>query len=241
MEGFSPSICSGWWCPLKNWDVFISHATEDKDAVARPLADALIAAGLRVWYDEYTLKLGDRLRSAIDAGLRHSRFGVVVLSEAFFNKKWPRIELDELASLETYDETRILPIWHRVTRQQVSDYSAQLADRYAVASDNGLPHIVQAILSMCGSEPHARGASPLAATEGENPRRELRRLAMAVLQLRRRVTDYGYDHGYSSDDDPVDDERGELDNLEAKYQAMREAFKDQYGTDWDPLSELESY
>ena len=34
------------------WDVFISHAGEDKDQVARPLAKRLTALGVRVWYDE---------------------------------------------------------------------------------------------------------------------------------------------------------------------------------------------
>jgi hypothetical protein len=30
------------------WDVFISHASEDHETVARPLAERLRAAGLRV-------------------------------------------------------------------------------------------------------------------------------------------------------------------------------------------------
>lgn len=62
------------------YDVFISHATEDKTEVVRPLAEVLRRLGLRVWYDEYELKLGDSLRRKIDHGLVTSRFGVVVLS-----------------------------------------------------------------------------------------------------------------------------------------------------------------
>lgn len=221
--------------------MFISHATEDKEVVARPLADALIAAGLRVWYDEYTLKLGDRLRSTIDSGLRQSRFGVVILSEAFFRKKWPRIELDELASLEPYDETKILPIWHGVTYEQVHNYSAQLADRYALSTSKGLKGIVQEILRLCAPKPAESGTNAAEDPREWDSRRELRRLAMEIVQLRKKVTDFAYDHGYSPDDDPDDDERGELDNLKLKYRSLRDAFKDQYGKDWDPLAELESY
>jgi hypothetical protein len=55
------------------WDVFISHATEDKDEVARPLAQALHNAGLRVWLDENELQLGDSLRAKIDHGLANAR------------------------------------------------------------------------------------------------------------------------------------------------------------------------
>ncbi len=44
------------------YDVFISHASEDKDAIVRPLATALRAGELRVWYDEFELRIGDSLR-----------------------------------------------------------------------------------------------------------------------------------------------------------------------------------
>ena len=62
------------------FDVFISHATEDKEEVARPLARALDAEGLRVWYDEFELRIGDSLRRKIDTGVARSRFGVVIIS-----------------------------------------------------------------------------------------------------------------------------------------------------------------
>jgi len=81
-------------------DVFISHASEDKDAVARPLAEALIGGGASVWFDEYELRLGDRLRAKIEDGLRRSRFGAVILSHSFFAKRWPQLELDGLFALE---------------------------------------------------------------------------------------------------------------------------------------------
>src|SRR5262249_47063162 len=78
----------------KRWDVFISHASEDKDEFVRPLAKALEQSGLEVWFDETTLKVGDRLRESIDYGLSRSRFGVVVLSKHFFSKNWPKEELE---------------------------------------------------------------------------------------------------------------------------------------------------
>jgi TIR domain len=61
-------------------DVFISHASEDKDTVARPLSRALVARGWFVWLDELELTIGDSLSGRIDAALARSRFGVVVLS-----------------------------------------------------------------------------------------------------------------------------------------------------------------
>jgi len=51
------------------WDVFICHASEDKDDVAVPLARTLEDAGLLVWLDKHEIKLGDSLREKIDEGL----------------------------------------------------------------------------------------------------------------------------------------------------------------------------
>jgi len=129
-----------------DWDVFISHAWEDKEAIARPLAEALRRKGLRVWYDEFTLTLGDSLRRSIDRGLAQSKYGVVILSPNFFAKEWPQKELDGLAAREVYGDKVILPIWHNVTADQVREYSPTLADRVAVSSDRGLEHVVEELL-----------------------------------------------------------------------------------------------
>src|SRR4051812_37007271 len=75
------------------WDAFISHASEDKHFV-EPLADELHTHGLGIWLDTLVLSAGDSLRRSIDVGLAKSRFGVVILSPAFFAKQWPQHELD---------------------------------------------------------------------------------------------------------------------------------------------------
>ena len=119
----------------EEWDVFISHASEDKDDFVRPLAEGLRGHDLRVWYDEFTLKVGDRLRESIDRGLGQSRFGVVVLSQHFFSKKWPRNELDGLVTREGSGPDLILPVWHNVTREQVEEFSPILTGRFAARSE----------------------------------------------------------------------------------------------------------
>ena len=115
-----------------NYDFFISHASEDKDDFVRGLAEALEAKGAKVWYDEFTLKVGDSLRREIDRGLANSRFGVVVLSKHFFNKEWPQKELDGLVSLEVEGATRILPVWHEISKDEVVRHSPMLADKVAL-------------------------------------------------------------------------------------------------------------
>jgi len=115
-------------------DAFISHASEDKDELVRPLAQALIALGDKVWYDEFALKVGDSLRRSIDHGLASSRFGIVVLSPSFFAKNWPQYELDGLVAKEQQGTKVILPLWHRVSKNDVLQYSPTLADRLALST-----------------------------------------------------------------------------------------------------------
>ena len=108
---------------MPEYDVFISHASEDKEEVVRPLAHALRDGGLAVWYDEFELRIGDSLRRKIDHGLANSRFGVVVLSRAFFSKGWTNYELDGLVTRAVGGDQVLLPIWHDITKQELIDYS----------------------------------------------------------------------------------------------------------------------
>lgn len=127
--------------------LFVSHASEDKDTIARPLAIALIEGGFQVWFDEFSLSLGDSLKKQIDNGLSLCDFGIVILSPAFFAKHWPREELDGLAAVETVRRKKvILPIWHEVTFQQIADWSPTLAGKLAIKSSEGVPAIVNSIV-----------------------------------------------------------------------------------------------
>lgn len=115
----------------QTWDVFISHASEDKAAVALPLHDALAERGLKVWLDKGELRIGDSLRRKIDHGLAHSSFGVVVMSKSFFAKGWPQYELDGIVGLSVGGKQRMLPIWHEISRDEVEQRSPSLADKIA--------------------------------------------------------------------------------------------------------------
>lgn len=115
----------------REFDVFVSHASEDKDEIVRPLAEALRDLDLSVWFDEFELRIGDSLRRKIDQGLAQSHFGIVVLSEAFFGKGWPNYELDGLVTKAVSGEQVLLPIWHGITKQDVINYSPSLADKLA--------------------------------------------------------------------------------------------------------------
>jgi hypothetical protein len=133
----------------KEWDVFISHAHEDKEEIVRPLALALQRLGLRVWYDEFELRLGDSLRRKIDQGIARSAFGVVVLSAAFFSKNWAQYELDGLVTRSVGGEQVLLPLWHKITKSEVMAQSPSLADKVARSTtDNTLDELAAEIAAV---------------------------------------------------------------------------------------------
>ena len=113
-------------------DVFISHAWEDKDGFVRELAEKCHEAGVDAWYDETAVEWGQSLRQAIDRGLANAYFGVVILSENFFKKEWTNYELDGLLQKESSGSGAVLPIWYKVTKDEVEQFSPSLANRLAL-------------------------------------------------------------------------------------------------------------
>jgi hypothetical protein len=134
----------------EKYDVFIAHASEDKNFVT-PFALSLRQKGLEVWYDDFVLKVGDSLRREIDKGLTQSRYGIVVLSHNFFGKDWPQKELDGLAAREQLGGKIILPVWHNIDKEEVASYSPTLADIYAVKSSAGIETVTAEIIEAISS------------------------------------------------------------------------------------------
>jgi response regulator RpfG family c-di-GMP phosphodiesterase len=130
------------------WDAFISHASEDKSAIARPIAKGLQSRGVKVWYDEFSLNVGDSLRATIDHGLLNSKFGVVILSKNFFAKHWPEQELNALATREKRGKKVILPVWYEVEFAEVRKYSPILADRIAARFSDGLEGVIEKLVKV---------------------------------------------------------------------------------------------
>lgn len=133
---------------------------EDKERFVRPLVKALTDAHLSVWFDEDELRPGDSLIQSVEKGLALSRFAIVVLSPAFFAKRWPRAELDALASRElATGDSVLLPVWLDVDAEAVRQYSPLLADRYAIVGQRGVDYTAGATVQRVRP-----GASPIVLT-----------------------------------------------------------------------------
>lgn len=155
----------------KKYDLFISHASEDKDEIVRPMATILERLSVRVWYDEFSLQLGDSLTASIDKGLRLSRYGLLVLSKAFIGKNWPDYEYRSLLTRQIDGESVILPLWYGVTKEEVKAYSLFLTDikGLAVTRDNMnvvIPAIVKVVRPDIWLEVRMRSVLRKAVDEG---------------------------------------------------------------------------
>lgn len=117
------------------YDVFISHASEDKPGFVDPLVTELQNAGIRVWYDSLEMQWGKSLREQIDNGIKRSKFAILVLSKNFFAKQWPKRELDGILAKETVTGVTPLPIWHEIKYEEVYEYSPTLAGLYSLSTD----------------------------------------------------------------------------------------------------------
>lgn len=118
------------------YDFFISHASADKKDFVDGLVEQAGAAGLDVWYDHNAISWGDSIRQKIDDGLRRSYFGVVVLSPHFFDRPWTQYELDGIVQRDLSGSGRLLPIWHRLTQDDVAKHAPSLAGRLALPTSN---------------------------------------------------------------------------------------------------------
>lgn len=134
------------------WDVFISHASEDKFSVAQPLAEMLEKLGFSVWLDENELTLGDSLVNKINEGISNSRFGLVILSKDFLKKDWPQKELNSFIAIETQQKKLILPIWHKVNKTHIAKYSPLLADKFSISTDAGILELAYEVSKVINRE-----------------------------------------------------------------------------------------
>lgn len=143
----------------RTWDVFLSHASEDKTTIAVPLAQALAERGVTVWLDQAVIRIGDSLRRHIDQGIRSSRFAAVVLSDAYFSKGWTQYELDGIVTLGIGGRQNLLPIWHGIDHAGVAAHSPSLADKLARSTaDTTMDAIADEISDLVKEARRAEGA-----------------------------------------------------------------------------------
>lgn len=139
---------------MKEFELFISHAVEDKESIANELNERLKAEGIKVWYSGDELNVGDSILQAVNQALKTVKFGVVILSPDYLHKRWTMRELEALVARENLNLECIFPIWHGVGYEDVLEYLPIMADRFAIPSERGMDHIVNSLLKVLRKEAH---------------------------------------------------------------------------------------
>lgn len=129
------------------YDAFISHAVEDKLAIANDLCRGLEDAGLKIWYSGIELNTGDSINKKILEGLHASRYGIVILSKNYLAKNWTMKELYILMSKERAEHKVILPILYDVTPDDLVAKDIDLADRFALRAEKGVDYLVEYLVA----------------------------------------------------------------------------------------------
>lgn len=135
-------------------DVFICHASEDKERYVIPLTQLLTSNGITYWIDEGELRLGEHLDQSIPQALNSARYGLVVFSKAFLAKEWANRELQLIREREQAENQIILlPILEDVAEAViVKEYGFLRNRRFLKWSEQGrlisdLQHYLQGTAS----------------------------------------------------------------------------------------------
>lgn len=109
-------------------DVFLCHAWDDRQGAAKELHDLLEARGVKVWFSEKDIALGEPFLREIDRGLAKSRVGIVLVTPSFLKRIHGQGIADKELSVLLHGG-KLVPVIHGTTFDQLNDESPMLASR----------------------------------------------------------------------------------------------------------------
>lgn len=133
-----------------SWDIFISHAEEDKELIALPLYDHLVKKGLNVWIDKKEFQIGNYIKDMIDEGLEHCNYGVIIVSQSYLKKRWTLYEYEKLYRRQIEEKRAIIiPVWHNIVSSDLEFSSLHfLKDVFALHSSIGTKSLSKEIFNI---------------------------------------------------------------------------------------------
>ncbi|MFV0428687.1 MAG: toll/interleukin-1 receptor domain-containing protein [Arachnia sp.] len=143
---------------MPNWnitspDVFICHASTDKDEYARPLGSHLRALGITCWVDETEIEVGDTLTQTISDGLRSAKYVLALATPTLLIRPWPKKELEIALDRETQSgETVVIPVLATSRSAWVNAFP-KMADRHCLAWSDGIEEVATAVAGRFGRLP----------------------------------------------------------------------------------------
>ncbi|WP_253684631.1 TIR domain-containing anti-phage reverse transcriptase [Edwardsiella tarda] len=135
----------------ETYDVFICHASEDKESIATPIYNELVKLNIATFIDHIEIKWGDSLVDKINSSLVKSKYVIAILSTNSIRKHWPRKELHSVLSREINDnKVKLLPLIKKDDTGIVLSELPLLCDKLYVTYDNNPEEIANMIQSRLG-------------------------------------------------------------------------------------------
>ena len=134
---------------------FISHDFKDKEIIARPFAQKLAHRSLRtIWYDEFSLKPGDKLRKEIEKGIKESEYCILLLSKNYINNdSWGKIEFESIFTKELIEKRdSIIPIWVDITKEELYEFCPSLVNILGIDWNKGVDNVVNDLMGKFGKK-----------------------------------------------------------------------------------------
>ena len=121
----------------KQYDVFISHASSDKENYVDELNGEIKKLGVKIFYDGDVIKWGDNWKEKILTGIEQAEFAIIVISENFFGREWTEKELNDFLTRQNESGQKIvLPILHNVSVGQMKEKYPKLSEIQAIEAGN---------------------------------------------------------------------------------------------------------
>lgn len=134
----------------KQYDVFISHASKDKNVYVDSLNAAVRKLGLNIFYDTDVLSWGDNWKQVILDGTKSSEFAIIVISNNFFDREWTERELGEFLSRQNENHQKIvLPLLYGISLDELKEHYPELGDIQCVSADE---HNIEEIVILLARE-----------------------------------------------------------------------------------------
>lgn len=134
----------------KQYDVFISHASKDKNVYVDSLNAAVRKLGLNIFYDTDVLSWGDNWKQVILDGTKSSEFAIIVISNNFFDREWTERELEEFLSLQNENHQKIvLPLLYGISLDELKEHYPELGDIQCISADQ---HNIEEVVILLARE-----------------------------------------------------------------------------------------
>ena len=146
--------------------VFLSYTSADNE-LAKKTAEALQAAGIETWWDQWCIYPGDSLRRKIDEGIGGCTHFLVLLTPRSIDKPWVNQEMDAGLVRSLKDQCKFLPVRSDLPTDRLPPLLSGLHSP-SITTDQDIAQLISDIYGVSRKPPRGAPPAPVARSAGTN-------------------------------------------------------------------------